>query len=335
MTVFPNLKNGGALTNANNLQNIRNGQPADLALAYIQGANTGTVQFLANPSTGVANLFTNGAIFRYNSVQAEFRRRFTKGLYFQANYTFQKTLSDGIGTSQTLVEPFLDNRQIRLDYSRADYDQAHLFKANAVYELPFGRGRALFGGVSRKTDLLIGGWQVNAIANVGSGAPISISDPRGTLNRAGRAGRQTAFSTLTKDQIKDLIGIRKTANGVLFIDPAVINSTGRAAGGFGSPAFDGQVFFNAAPGQTGNLDRAFINGPLTFNLDASVVKNLQLLETVKLQLRLEAFNALNRANFGVTAAQQFTLFNINSASFGRLDQASPGRIIQIGARLDF
>src|SRR6266508_2490150 len=335
LTVFPNLKNGGNLTNANNLQNIRNGQPADLALAYIQGANTGTVQFLANPSTGVANLFTNGAIFRYNSLQAEFRRRFTKGLYFQADYTFQKTLSDGIGTSQTLVEPFLDNRQIRLDYSRADYDQAHLFKANGVYELPFGRGRALFGGVSRKTDLLIGGWQVNAIANVGSGAPISISDPRGTLNRAGRAGRQTAFSTLTKDQIKDLIGIRKTANGVLFIDPAVINSTGRAAGGFGSPAFDGQVFFNVAPGQTGKLDRAFINGPLTFNLDASVVKNLQLLETVKLQLRLEAFNALNRANFGVTAAQQFTLFNINSATFGRLDQASPGRIIQIGARLDF
>jgi Carboxypeptidase regulatory-like domain/TonB dependent receptor-like, beta-barrel len=335
LTVFPNLKNGGALTNANNLQNIRNGQPADLALAYIQGANTGTVQFLANPSTGVANLFTNGAIFRYNSLQAEFRRRFTKGLYFQANYTFQKTLSDGVGTSQTLVEPFLDNRQIRLDYSRADYDQAHLFKANGVYELPFGRGRALFGGVSRKTDLLIGGWQVNAIANVGSGAPITISDPRGTLNRAGRAGRQTAFSTLTKDQIKDLIGIRKTANGVLFIDPAVINSTGRAAGSFGSPAFDGQVFFNVAPGQTGNLDRAFINGPLTFNLDASVVKNLQLLENVKLQLRLEAFNALNRANFGVTAAQQFTLFNINSATFGRLDQASPGRIIQIGARLDF
>jgi len=335
LTVFPNLKNGGNLTNANNIQNIRNGQPADLALAYIQGANTGTVQFLANPSTGVANLFTNGAIFRYNSLQAEFRRRFTKGLYFQANYTFQKTLSDGIGTSQTLVEPFLDNRQIRLDYSRADYDQAHLFKANAVYELPFGRGRALFGGVSRKTDLLIGGWQINAIANVGTGAPITISDPRGTLNRAGRAGRQTAFSTLTKDQIKDLIGIRKTANGVLFIDPAVINSAGRAADGFGSPTFNGQVFFNVAPGQTGNLDRAFINGPLNFNLDASVVKNLQLLETVKLQLRLEAFNALNRANFGVTAAEQFTLFNINSASFGRLDQASPGRIIQIGARLDF
>ncbi|HEX5081370.1 MAG TPA: hypothetical protein VFY40_04955, partial [Blastocatellia bacterium] len=127
----------------------------------------------------------------------------------------------------------------------------------------------------------------------------------------------------------------KTSNGVLFIDPSVINSTGRAAGGFGSTPFDGQVFFNVAPGQTGNLDRAFINGPLNFNLDASVVKNIQILETVKLQLRLEAFNALNRANFGVTAAQQFSLFNINSATFGRIDQASDGRIIQIGARLDF
>jgi len=335
LTVFPNLGGGGALNNATVRNQLIGGTPADLALIYINNGLTGSVPFLANPSTGVANLFTNGAIFRYNSVQAEFRRRFTKGLYFQANYTFQKTLSDGIGTSQTLVEPFLDNRQIRLDYARADYDQAHLFKANAVYELPFGRGRALFGGVGRKADLLIGGWQINGIANIGSGAPISISDPRGTLNRNGRAGRQTAFSALTKDQIKDLIGIRKTSNGVLFIDPAVINSTGRAAEGFGSTPFNGQAFFNVAPGQTGNLDRAFINGPLTFNLDASVVKNIQILETVKLQLRLEAFNALNRANFGVTAAQQFSLFNINSPTFGRIDQSAAGRIIQIGGRLDF
>jgi Carboxypeptidase regulatory-like domain len=335
LTVFPNLGSGGLLNNTTVRNQLIGGTPADLVLLYINNGLTGSVPFLANPSTGVANSFTNGAIFRYNSLQAEFRRRFTKGLYFQANYTFQKTLSDGVGTSQTLVEPFLDNRQIRLDYSRADYDQAHLFKANGVYELPFGRGRALFGGVGRKTDLLIGGWQVNAIANVGSGAPITISDLRGTLNRNGRSGRQTAFSTLTKDQIKDLIGIRKTSSGVLFIDPAVINSTGRAAEGFGSTPFNGQAFFNVAPGQTGNLDRAFINGPLNFNLDASVVKNLQLLENVKLQLRLEAFNALNRANFGVTAAQQFSLFNINSATFGRIDQSSPGRIIQLGARLDF
>jgi len=335
LTVFPNLQGGGSLTNTANINQIRNGLPADLALSYLQGAQTGSVRFLANPATGVANLFTNGAIFRYNSVQAEFRRRFTKGLYLQANYTFQKTLSDGIGTSQTLVEPFLDNRQIRLDYARADYDQAHLFKANGVYELPFGRGRAFFGGISRMADMLIGGWQVNAIVNIGTGAPISISDPRGTLNRNARAGRQTAFSTLTKDQVKDLIGIRRTTNGVLFIDPAVINSTGRAAEGFGSTPFSGQAFFNVGPGQTGNLDRSFINGPLTFNLDASVVKNFRILETVKLQLRLEAFNALNRANFGVTAAQQFSLFNINSATFGRIDQASAGRIIQIGGRLDF
>ncbi len=337
LTVFPNLVGGGNLAVAANINQLRNGTPADLALSYIQGAQTGSVRFLANPATGVANLFTNGAIFRYNSLQAEFRRRFSKGLYFQANYTFQKTLSDGIGTSQTLVEPFLDNRQMRLDYARADYDQAHLFKANGVYELPFGRGREFFSGIGRVADLLIGGWQVNAIANVGTGAPISINDPRGTLNRSSgnRSQRQTAFSTLTKDQVKGLIGIRKRPDGVLFIDPAVINSTGRAAEGFGSAPFPGQVFFNVAPGQTGNLDRAFINGPLDFNMDASVVKNFRILETVKLQLRLEAFNVLNRANFGVSAAQQLTFFNLNSDTFGRITQASAGRIIQIGGRLDF
>ncbi|HYE72764.1 MAG TPA: hypothetical protein VEF04_05510, partial [Blastocatellia bacterium] len=338
LTVFPNLVGGGNLTNANNITSIRNGVPADLALSYVQNLQTGTVKFLPNPGTGVANLLTNGAKLRYNSLQVEFRRRFTKGLFIQSNYTFQKTLSNGIGTSQQLVEPFLDNLQPQLEYARADYDTTHIFKTAAVYELPFGQGRQFFGGANRAADLIIGGWQFNPIITITSGAPMTIIDPRGTLNRAGRAGRQTAASNLTKDQIKDLIGIRKTPTGVYYISASVINpATGRAAEGFGSTPFSGQAFFNVAPGQTGNLERAIINGPIYFNIDASVAKNIRIREGVRLQLRLEAFNALNRANFGVSAAQQLSIFNISSANFGRITQtfSGTGRIFQIGGRLDF
>ena len=346
LTIFPNLANGGTLTGAsniavNNRTFLNDGRPADMALNYINLGETNTVGFLANPGTGVANLFTNGAKYRYNSLQMEFRRRFTKGLSIQTNYTFQKTLTNGIGTSQTLVEPFLDNARPELEYARADYDQTHTVKLNSVYELPFGNGRTFFGGSKGVVDAIIGGWQISPILTISSGAPISIVDPRGTFNRAGRSGRQTALTSLTKDQIKDLIGIYKVeagnpqglAAGVYFINPAVLNRTGRASEGFGTTPFNGQVFFNNAPGQTSGLERAFINGPLFFNLDATLAKNFRIKESVKFQLRLEAFNALNRANFSFSAAQQ--LRDINSATFGRITSTFDPRVVQIGGRIDF
>ena len=341
LTVFPSLANGGTLTGANNINFIRAGTPADLALDYVQRNQAGTVRFLPNLGTGVANLFTNGAKFRYNSFQIEFRRRFTKGLSMQANYSFQKTLTNGIGTSQQLVEPFLDNARPELEYARADYDQTHIIKLNSVYELPFGNGRTFFGGSKGVVDAIIGGWQFSPILTISSGAPISIVDPRGTFNRAGRSGRQTALTSLTKDQIKDLIGIYKVeagnpqglAAGVYFINPAVLNRTGRASEGFGTTPFNGQVFFNNAPGQTSGLERAFINGPWFFNLDATLAKNFRIKESIKFQLRLEAFNTLNRANFFFSSAGQ--LRDINSATFGRITSTFDPRVVQIGGRIDF
>lgn len=338
LTVFPNLAGGGNLANAANRNQLVAGTPADLALNYIQLNQAGTVKFLPNPGTGVANLFTNGAKYRYNSLQIEFRRRFTKGLYIQTNYTFQKTLSNGIGTSQTLVEPFLDNARPELEYSRADYDQTHNIKLNSVYELPFGNGRTFFGGANRVVNAIIGGWQISPILSISSGAPITFVDPRGTYNRAGRSGRQTALTSLTKDQLKDLIGVYKVEPGnsqglpagIYYINPSVINTTGRAAEGFGTTPFAGQVFFNNAPGQTSGLERAFINGPWYVNLDATLAKNFRIKESVKFQLRLEAFNAFNHTNFF-----QGQLQNINSTTFGRITSTFSPRIIQIGGRFDF
>ncbi|HKQ74884.1 MAG TPA: TonB-dependent receptor [Blastocatellia bacterium] len=338
LTVFPNLTGAGLLTNATVRNQLIAGTPADLGLIYIQNGLAGSVQFLPNPGTGVANIFTNGAKFRYNSLQLEFRRRFSKGLSLQTNYTFQKTLSNGIGTSQALVEPFLDNARPELEYSRADFDQTHSIRLNAVYELPFGSGRTFFSGANRIVDALIGGWQISPIMTISSGAPISIFDPRGTFNRAGRSGRQTALTSLTKDQVKDLVGLFKLeANnpqglpaGIYFIDPSIINRTGRAAEGFGTTPFNGQVFFNNAPGQVSGLERAFLNGPWFVNFDASLAKNFRIKEDIKFQLRLEAFNAFNHTNFFFGQGQ-----SINSATFGRITQTFDPRVIQIGGRIDF
>lgn len=355
LTVFPLLELGGLLSNGTIRTQIAQGQVANLANVYITNQFVGSSQlFLPNPNTGVADLLFNSARFRYVGGQFEFRRRFTQGLQFQANYTFQKTLTDTGGVGQTNFDPVLDVNNVDLEYSRADYDAAHVFNFNGIYELPFGKGKRFLneGGV---VNTIFGGWQFNSIVQLATGAPFSILDPRGTLNRAGRSGRQTANTNLSKDQVKDLVGVFRTPCGVYFINPAVLNinqtnlangncsalGTGRGAEGIGTTPFAGQVFFNVAPGTTGNMERHFLNGPLYANWDASIIKNIPLdgiKEGMRFQIRGEAFNVLNRANFFV-GNESFTPAgssqDINSSNFGKINSFFQPRIIQFVGRLEF
>lgn len=349
------LINRLTLASSTVVTNLINGTPADLALSAITNGATGGIQFLANPNTGVANTLENGGLFRYNSLQAEIRRRFVNGFSYQVNYTFQKILADTTQDTQTNVDPYIDLANQRLNYARPDYDRAHTINANMNLELPFGRGRRFLNeGIASR---IFGGFQFTSIVNISSGPPISIRDPRGTLNRAARSGLQPATSSLTTDQIKKLIGIYRTPNGIFLIDPSVLQATAtngtttqvvdlrqplpsgftltaiRGASPVGTAPFQGQVFFPNAPGSTGNLPLNFINGPVYFNWNAGAFRNFQLTERARLQLRMEVFNVLNRANF--STGESSGIFNVNSTTFGRIGGTFEPRVMQFGARLDF
>lgn len=341
LTVFPNLGGGGLLTNATVTGQLVAGTPADLAIIYVTNALSGTVNFLPNPNAGVADLLTNGASSYYNGLQAEVIRRFSSGWYIQANYTFSKTLTDGQGTGQTRFEPFLDNLQPDLEYSRADFDQTHVFNLNTIYELPFGKGKR-FLNRSGILNQIVGGWQINTIMRFGSGAPITFTDARGTLNRAARAGRQTALTSLTAAELQQLVGTFVTQNGVFFINPTALGrdpvtglltapgATGAGTRGFGQTPFTGQVFFNNAPGQTSGLRRAVVNGPSTFNTDFSLFKNFRISENMRLQIRGELFNAFNQVNF---VPGQF--LDVNGTNFGRITTTFAPRVVQFAGRFTF
>ena len=344
----------GGLSASTFNNNVNNGTPADLALLFIQnGLNGGptvadptaaqNINFLANPGTGIVNFFQNGGWYNYNALQAEVRRRFANGLYFQGNYTFSKNLTNAIGTSQTYVEPYLDINRPELEKMRSDFDATHVFNFNGSYELPFGRGKQFFSGANGLVDRLIGGWQLTGILAITSGSPITFTDTRGTFNRSARSARQTPNSTLNADQIRDLVGFYNTPCGLFYINPSVLNvnlndctGTGRASEGFGTTPFAGQVFFNVPPGQTGTLPRNFVDGPNYWNLDASLIKNVRITETTRLQLRMEAFNVLNNVNF-LPSLQQLDITNTN---FGRLTQVASqitggARVLQFAARFEF
>jgi hypothetical protein len=356
LTVFPLLANGGSLNTAAVRNLLLNGSVADLARRYVTLGQTGSVQILPNPNMGILDLLGNLGESNYNALQVELRRRFSGGLFLQANYTFQKTLDNispgnpGLNSEdQTRVAPFLDNQNQHLDYGRADFDQTHVFNFNAVYDLPFGKGKHFFSDSGGAVDRLVGGWQLGGILRINTGTPLTIVDPRGTLNRAGRSANQTAVTSLTNNQINDLVGVFNQNGIVYYINPSVINSDGRGAAAFGQPAFPGEVFFDNGPGQFGTLARSTINGPLFTELDMSLTKSIRLTERMRFQIRADAFNVLNHTNFltGILTpglglgGTSNTIFNVNSPTFGQITSANTiggsglNRVIQVAGRFEF
>ena len=335
------------LTSSTFINALTAGVPADLAINFINSTSPANlnnqphsgnptlvprIPFLPNNSTGVIDLFLNDGRYRYDSLQAEIRKRFSGGLYFQVNYTYSKNMTDAIGTSQALFEPYLDNNNKDWDWQRDDYDTTHVFNFNGIYQLPFGQGRKFlnYGGFA---DKIFGGWEISGLGQWQSGAPITFVDTGGTYNRTGRSARQTPFSTLTHDQLQDLVGIFEQDGRIYWINPAIINTTGRASEGYSlaGNSFEGQVFFNNQPGTTGNIGRAIIDGPAYFNVNMALLKNIRFTEAMRLQFRMEVFNVLNNVNF----AQNTQFANINSTTFGQIQGAFGPREVQFAARFEW
>jgi len=206
---------------------------------------------------------------------------------------------------------------------------------------------------------IFGGYQLTSIINIASGAPLGVIDPRGTTSIAFVSGRQSAKTTLSAQEVKDLMGIYRTPNGIYYVNPKVLFATAtapgqptlngvdltkplpagytltsvRGASPLGTAPFAGQVFFFNNAGETGNLPRNFINGTPFFNWDAGLSKSFRVREGQRLQLRFEAFNVLNHPVLNYSAD-----LSVSSTTFGRItgtNGSSNPRIIQFGARWDF
>jgi hypothetical protein len=345
-----------------NVAFIQQGRIGAIANNSILRGTQGTVPFQASRNSFRTEVLTNEGQLQYNALQIEIRRRFSQGLSFQVNYTFQKTLGDVFGDAnadQNRQGILQDNENPRLNYGRPDFDRTHTVNANMVYELPFGKGKR-FLNEGGWVDKIFGGFQFSSIVNLSSGAPLSVIDPRATASvTAAQFGGQTARSSLTTEEIKDLTGIFRTPNGIYFFNPQILFATANPPPGSGLPVlqgidlyqplpagytlgtvraaspisgtpFQGQVFFFNNAGETGNLPRNFINGLPYLNWDAGLSKNIRFNETNRLQLRFEMFNVLNRQ-----IPQYNANTDINSDSFGRVTSFTSPRIIQFGARFDF
>lgn len=337
LTIFPTLPGGGFLNNGTVQGDIETGQVGSLAdLYHINGIEASPGQFTPNEFIRGGDLLENFSSSTYNAGLLQVRRRFSNGLIFQASYVYSKALDDADGSQSNFV-PLLDNANPKFEKGRAGFDVTHAFKANFNYELPFGKGHMLspHNGV---VNALSAGWNVSSVITWQSGSPFSFFSARGTINRGGRSGNETASTGLSASAIRSSIGTSFPSSGpfageVLLINPSFIDpnsGVGVGPDGLTCTPLVANGFCNPQPGQLGNLSRNEFTGPSFFGMDLAVIKRIPIHEAMKLELRGEAFNVLNHPVFSIGDQ------NINSNSFGQITStASTPRILQIGATFIF
>ena len=265
-------------------------------------------------STGTSN---------YNAFQAMLRRH-VGAFEFDLNYTFSKSLDENsnaervneyeqgsgpgsfsaVGYSGQVINSW-DTHGL---YGPSDYDTTHQINANAVYDIPLGRGKRFGENWNRFEDAFLGGWQLSGLTRWTSGYPFSIST--------------YAFATsYEQDGRAVLVGSAPTGlsfqNGV----PNVLKAGPNAA----------SAFRYAYPGEAGQ--RNDLRGPGYFGIDMSLGKSWKLTESQAFRFTWDVFNVTNAVRFDVGTINQYLLYGTTLGNFSQT--LTKPRVMQFGLRYRF
>jgi hypothetical protein len=284
------------------------GAPVPAGSYYIPAGTPKANPTLANTWTWFSRGDSN-----YNALQVDLNHRFSRGLSLRAVYTWSKTLDDGDSLNATAAanapglvsNPF----NISADYGPATYDVRHIAVINTIYQLPFGRGRALANSREGLTNALISGWAVTSIVTLQSGFPFT---PQLSYNPSNNGDTRNP--------------VRPFANPD-FSGPVILGKPNQW--------FSPNAFLAPPPnsGFYGNLGRDTLTGPGLATWDFSALKETSITERVNLQFRAEIFNLLNRANFNTPNLIVFTPTGVSGTAGAISSTSTTSRQVQFGLKL--
>lgn len=242
----------------------------------------------------------------YHGLTVRLDKRFSHGLLFTVAFTGSKTM-DNSAAAVTYLGPtsgtYINQYNGALEWSVSPQDVSRSVVSSFVYDLPFGKGKALLNSAPRVVNALVSGWQVNGILTFQDGTPIVLQP----------AINQTGIFAL--GQTPD-----NTGHSAAISNPSI------------NQWFNTAVFYQPPPFTFGNTSRSLPNvrNPGVDDADLSLFKNNYLgsTERYNLQLRIEAFNAINHPQFGSpnTSIQA-------GSGFGTISyDANPNRQVQLAVK---
>ncbi len=245
----------------------------------------------------------------YKALQMSVTKRASHGLSLQGSYVYSKTHGD-VDTSMNelwwagSIQNVYDLKSERKNI--ANFDMTHIVKGYVMYDLPFGRGKLLGGGVGPVANSVIGGWTMNLGFHYNTGTPMQVH------SKNSYPGFNSVYV--------DLAPGCKLTNGSRKVGQTYLNTSC-----FLNPA-------NGALGTAGNYLEGLRNAGLASE-DMSVHKALGFGkdEAYKLTLRLEFFNVFNRHQAGAPVT------SMTDENYGKVLKYGDlgGRVGQFGARFTF
>lgn len=236
----------------------------------------------------------------YHSMQVSAEHRFSQDSRVNLAYTWAKNLTDNLSDRSHAPQNSYD---LKSEYGRAVLDRRHITTINYIYELPFFRGDRGIAG------MLLGGWQASGIITFQTGLPFTAVTS--AFDAAGLGNTTALVSGNRPNQICDPnSGGARTPQQ--WFNTACF-----------SPNPDPASVINNIPGTAG---RNTIEGPPTKRVDLTVSKNFRFTETMRLQLRAEAFNVFNWTNYRALSV------NRTAAAFGTVSAFRDPRTMQFGAK---
>ncbi len=272
----------------------------------------------------------------YNALEAKFQRRFSNGLYSLISYTFGKStdissgyfnVENGPGGGST-VQNYYDQSTAR---GVSGYDITHFLSWVTVYEFPAGRGKRWLN--HGPGSWFLGDWQMNYIFQGRSGQPYNLVVTGDVANLKGSAPNIGNYAR--PNLIADPFQAGPVAANPNVQCHTTISQGGRAPDIIGNSAnWFNACAFSTPSGSFGNLGRDAFRGPSVFNVDVSVFKSIPLpKEGYMLQMRFEAFNALNIQNWDVPSGT--TIGTANAGQITSLASGTTPRQLQFGLRFQF
>jgi hypothetical protein len=249
----------------------------------------------------------------YNGFTLRADKNMSHGLTFTLAFTDGREFDNGASSvnylgaaSQTFGDEYNRKAEWGIGAQNIDYQIAGSF----LYVLPFGHGREFLNTGGGAEDRIVGGWQLSGIENWSTGTPIVLAGvDNGSTAEALYAGNapakqraeMTSFSAVPQNK-----SYKQWINPLAFTEPAsyVIGNAPRALPNLNNPSYQ--------------------------DLDLQLAKNTPISERIKLQLRLEAFNAFNHPVLSNPDA------NISDSTFGVISgYTNSARRLQVAAKVTF
>jgi outer membrane receptor protein involved in Fe transport len=224
---------------------------------------SGSPSSILNPSFSYLKVTKNTATSDYNALQAQFKRRLSRGLQAIISYTWAHSIdiasADTVSDSESFYSP-------RVDRGPSDFDFRHTFNAGVTYNIPAPP-------LVRPVKTILSNWSVYSNIMARSAEPFSIylnvATPYGSFNM--RPDLVPGVPIYISDS---------TAPGGMRLNAAAFDTS------------------QASQGIQGSLGRNALRGFGAFQLDAALQRQFKLTERFNLQFRAEFFNLLNHPNFG-------------------------------------